>query len=149
MLQRPILKVRFVDLMKDSPNKTDILRYLASEDHDEFSRADSLTVSTALRYFDNSDVWMDSRDLALEFGVDYPVMLDALKDNMIKIEPEGRGDLLVAYVCDIQRSGVAPVEFCAEEIRDIILSARKHELVKGLERDLLETALKDKQFVIY
>ncbi len=149
VLQRPILKVRFVDLMKDSPNKADILRYLASEDHDEFSRADSLTVSTALRYFDNSDVWMDSRDLALEFGVDYPVMLDALKDNMIKIEPEGRGDLLVAYVCDIQRSGVAPVEFCAEQIRDIILSARKHELVKGLERDLLETALGNKQFVIY
>ena len=88
-------------------------------------------------------------DLALEFGVDYPVMLDALKDNMIKIEPEGRGDLLVAYVCDIRRSGVAPVEFCAEEIRDIILSARKHELVKGLERDLLETALDNKQFVIY
>ena len=149
VLQRPVLKVRFVDLMKDSPNKAAILRYLSSEDHDEFSRADSITVSTALRYFDNSDVWMDARDLAVEFGVDYPVMLAAMKDKMIKIEPEGRGDLLVAYVCDIRRDGVAPLEFCADEIRDIILSARKHALVKGLERDLLETALDNKQFVIY
>ncbi len=149
ILQRPILKVRFVDLMKDSPNKEDILRYLASEDHDEFSRADSLTLSTALRYFDNSDVWMDSRDLAVEFGVDYPVMLSAMKDKMIKIEPEGRGDLLVAYVCDIRRDGVAPLDFCSSEIRDIILSARKHSLLKGLERDLLETALDKRQFVIY
>jgi len=149
VLQRPILKVRFADLMKDSPNKSDILRYLSSEDHDEFSPEDSLTVSTALRYFDNSDVWMDARDLAVEFGVDYPAMLAALKNNMIMIEPEGRGDLLVAYVCDIRRDGVAPLEFCSPQIRDIILSARKHQLVKGLERDLLETALESKQFVIY
>lgn len=149
VLQRPVLKVRFVDVMKDSPNKDHVLKMISSEEYDEFHRTDSITVSSALRYFDNSDVWMDARDLAAEFGVDYPEMLSAMKDKMIKIEPEGRGDLLAAYVCDIQRSGVAPLDFCAEEIRDIILSARKHALVKGLERDLLETALENRQFIIY
>ncbi len=149
VLQRPVLKVRFVDVMKDSPNKDHVLKMLSSDEYDEFHRADSITVSSALRYFDNSDVWMDARDLASEFGVDYPEMLSAMKDKMIKIEPEGRGDLLAAYVCDIQRSGVAPLEFCTQQIRDIILSARKHALVKGLERDLLETALENRQFVIY
>ncbi len=149
VLQRPVLKVRFVDVMKDSPNKDHVLKMLSSDEYDEFHRADSITVSSALRYFDNSDVWMDARDLASEFGVDYSEMLSAMKDKMIKIEPEGRGDLLAAYVCDIQRSGVAPLEFCTQQIRDIILSARKHALVKGLERDLLETALENRQFVIY
>lgn len=149
VLQRPILKVRFVNLMKDSPNRDHILKEISSGEYDEFHRSDSITLATALKYFDNSDVWMDARDLAAEFGVDYPVMLAAMKDRMIKIEPEGRGDLLAAYVCDIQRSGVAPLDFCADGIRDIILSARKHTLVKGLERDLLETALEKKQFVIY
>ena len=149
VLQRPVLKVRFVDVMKDSPNKDHVLKMISSEEYDEFHRADSITVSSALRYFDNSDVWMDARDLASEFGVDYPEMLSAMKDKMIKIEPEGRGDLLAAYVCDIQRSGVAPLDFCTQEIRDIRWSARKHALVKGLERDLLETALENRQFVIY
>jgi len=149
VLQRPVLKVRFVDVMKDSPNKDYVLKMISSDAYDEFHRTDSITVSSALRYFDNSDVWMDARDLAAEFGIDYPEMLSAMKDKMIKIEPEGRGDLLAAYVCDIQRSGTAPLDFCAAEIRDIILSARKHALVKGLERDLLETALENRQFVIY
>lgn len=149
VLQRPVLKVRFVDVMKDSPNKDHVLKMISSDEFDELHRTDSITVSSALRYFDNSDVWMDARDLAAEFGVDYPQMLSAMKDNMIKIEPEGRGDLLAAYVCDIRRSGVAPLDFCAAEIRDILLSARKHALVKGLERDLLETALENRQFVIY
>ena len=141
VLQRPVLKVRFVDVMKDSPNKDHVLKMISSDEFDEFHRTDSITVSSALRYFDNSDVWMDARDLAAEFGVDYPQMLSAMKDNMIKIEPEGRGDLLAAYVCDIKQ--------VAAEIRDILLSARKHALVKGLERDLLETALENRQFVIY
>ena len=149
VLQRPVMKVRFVDVMKDSPNKDHVLKMISSDEFDEFHRTDSITVSSALRYFDNSDVWMDARDLAAEFGVDYPQMLSAMKDNMIKIAPEGRGDLLAAYVCDIRRSGVAPLDFCAAEIRDILLSARKHALVKGLERDLLETALENRQFVIY
>lgn len=149
VLQRPVMKVRFVDVMKDSPNKDHVLKMISSDEFDEFHRTDSITVSSALRYFDNSDVWMDARDLAAEFGVDYSQMLSAMKDNMIKIEPEGRGDLLAAYVCDIRRSGVAPLDFCAAEIRDILLSARKHALVKGLERDLLETALENRHFVIY
>ena len=64
-------------------------------------------------------------------------------------EPEGRGDLLAAYVCDMISSGTAPIEYCSSAIRDIILSNRKHELLAALERDLLEGALDSKQFVIY
>lgn len=147
-LQRPILKVRFVDVMKDSPEKNRLLKAISVE-IDEEVVIDSLAASAALRYFDSSLTWIDARDLAVEFGVSYPEMLSAMKDRMIKIEPEGRGDLLAAFVCDIQKDGTAPVEFCASTIRDIILSGRRHELVKGLEQDLLETALEDKLFVIY
>ena len=91
VLQRPVLKVRFVDVMKDSPNKDHVLKMISSDEFDEFHRTDSITVSSALRYFDNSDVWMDARDLAAEFGVDYPQMLSAMKDNMIKIAPRRYG----------------------------------------------------------
>ena len=58
-------------------------------------------------------------------------------------------DLLVAYICDIVRTGAAPVEFVTPSIRDIIISERKHELVKGLEQDLLDRALESKEFEIY
>lgn len=148
VLPRPILKIRFVDVMKDSPNKDAILRMLASSDYDDTERLDTLAASTALKFFDSSDTWMDAAELARSFGVDYTEMLAHLSGNMIKIEPEGRGDLLAAYVCDIQRTGVAPIEYCSGRIRDIILSGRKHELVKNLERDLLANALESKEFII-
>ena len=149
VLARPILKVRFVDVMKDSPNKDAILKMMRSSEYDDLQRADTLAKSTALRWFDSSDNWMDASELARFFGLDYREMLTLLKADWIKYEPADRDDLMAAYVCEIQRSGTAPVDFCASRIRDILVSGRKHELMRGLERDLLENALESKQFVIY
>ena len=148
-LARPILKVRFVDVMKDSPNKDAILKMMRSSEYDDLQRADTLAKSTALRWFDSADNWMDASELARYFGLDYREMLSLLKADWIRYEPADRDDLMAAYVCNIQRTGTAPLEFCASRIRDIIVSGRKHELMKGLERDLLENALESKQFVIY
>lgn len=148
-LSRPLLKLRFVDVMKDSPDKDEILRLMSSDEYDELELADSLAGKSALRYFDNSDSWMDAGELSRYFGVTVEEMLDAMDEDMIVIEPEGRGDILAAYVCDMINSGTAPLEYCSPAIRDIILSNRKHELMASLERDLLEGALDSKQLVIY
>ena len=148
-LRRPVLKVRFVDVMKASPNKDAILRMMTSEDYDDVQRADTLAKSTALRYFDGADTWMDAGELAKFFGLDYTEMLACLKGDMIRYEPEDRDDLMAAYVLDIRRTGTAPLEYCASRIRDILMSARKHELMNSLERDLLKDALEKKKFVVY
>ena len=148
-LKRPVLKVRFVDVMKDSPNKDAILKMMSSQEYDDVQRADTLAKSTALRYFDSSDTWMDAGELAKSFGLDYVEMLAHLKGDMIRYEPEERGDLMAAYVCDIQRTGTAPLDYCSARIRDILMSSRKHELMNSLERDLLNNALEKKNFVIY
>ena len=148
-LSRPLMKLRFVDVMKDSPDKDEILKLMSSDEYSGLERADSLARNSALRYFDNSDTWMDAGELARYFGVSCEEMLAAMDGDMIMIEPEGRGDLLAAYVCDMISSGTAPIEYCSSAIRDIILSNRKHELLAALERDLLEGALDSKQFVIY
>ena len=149
VLQRPILKVRFVDVMKDSPNRDAIIKMMTSANIADLERADTLAASSALRYFDRSDTWMDAADLAREFGIDYLSMLSRMEGKYIKIENEGTGELKVAYVQDIIRDGFAPLDFCSESIREIILSGRKHNLLIGLEQDLLEDALEKKTFVKY
>ena len=77
---------------------------------------------------------------------------DAANDqygDMIELEQEGRGDVLAAYVCDMIDSGPAPLEYCSRDIRDIIISARKHELLMGLEQDLLDKARENNSMEIY
>ena len=148
-LKRPVLKVRFVDVMKDSPNIDAILTMMSSTEYNDIQRADTLAKSTALRYFDSSDTWMDAGELSKSFGLDYETMLSYLKGDMIRYEPEDRTDLMAAHVVEIQRKGTAPLEFVSARIRDILMSARKHDLMNSLERDLLENALESKNFVIY
>ena len=148
-LREPLMKIRFVDIMKDSPDLDEILALMSSDGHGDLVRADSLARVSALRYFDNSGSWMSASDLARYFGTSASEMLDAMDEDMIIIDPENRGDVLAAYVCDMVESGTAPLEYCTPVIRDIILSNRKHELLAALERDLLDEALDSKQFVIF
>jgi len=149
-LKRPVMKARFVDVMKDSPNKDAILRMMSSQEYNDVQRADTLAKSTALRWFDSSDTWMDANEVAKYFGLDHTQMLTYLRwDNTIRYEPADRADLMVAYVCDIRYDGPAPLDYCVPRIRDILMSARKHDLMNSLERDLLENALESKQFVVY
>jgi len=56
----------------------------------------------------------------------------------------------MAQVTNVVGSGeAAPVEYERARIREMILSARKQDLLSGLERDLLETARADRKFVIH
>ena len=64
--------------------------------------------------------------------------------------PDGDANISVAFIVDYRRAGeIAPVEYCEDRIKDIIISGRKHELLAGLERDLIEDAKVKENFEIY
>ena len=148
-LPRPILKVRFVDIMKDSPNKGEILSRLNCTEGDDLVALDSLAYLSALRYFDKSSEWMDAGVLAREFGMDYATMLAQMRGGLIEQSSDDRGDIKAMYVFEVQAEGVAPIEYCTPSIRENILSERKRNLLEKLEQDLLTNALDHKDFVIY
>ena len=112
-LVRPILKVRFVDIMTDSPNYDEILAKLPSEGGQSLKDLDSLTYVSAPRYFDSSDRWMDAAVLAREFGTDWSTMISKIKDRYIIFNYEDRGETRAAYVFSIQSKGQAPLEYCS------------------------------------
>jgi hypothetical protein len=149
ILDIPILKARFLDIMEDSPNYETIRRRMSSNKYEDIAEADSLAYSSALRYVDWSDRWIDAVTLAREFGTDYGTMLSKLSGSFIEIR-EDRGDVKVAYVLETRRAGtLAPLEYCEDRIRNIIISNRKHELLTTLEQDLLDNALSKENFIIY
>lgn len=148
-LNRPVMKVRFLHIMKDAVGVDKMIKLMGSDEYEDLERLDTLVKSVALRYFDKSDIWMDAGRIADEFGMGYEEMLSKMQKDIIRVDSEERGDLMVAYVCDIQQKGIAPLEYCSQNIRDIILSGRKRDLVNALEQDLLDSALENKIFEIY
>ena len=111
--------------------------------------ADSIAFNSTRRYHDYSNGWIDAVKLAAEFGVDYVQMLSQRSGNFIEM-PDGDANISVAFIVDYRRAGeIAPVEYCEDRIKDIIISGRKHELLAGLERDLIEDAKVKENFEIY
>lgn len=149
VLDVPILKAKFVDIMKDSPNFEVIRRKMSSTKYEDIVETDSLAYSSALKFADYSEEWINAVTLAREFGTDYGTMLSKLSGSYIEIEEE-RGDVKIAYVLSMQKAGtLAPIDYCEERIKDIIISNRKHELLSTLEQDLLDDALAKEKFVVY
>ena len=149
LVERPLLKARYMIIPADSRSLKKIKELMSSDDAMDAIAADSLAFTAALRYVDSSDNWMDAILLARDLGTDEVSMMKALKGRSIELKGDD-GNLRVAWVVDIvQKGSPAPLDYCAERIKDVILSARKHELVSGLEQDLLKDALGKGKFVIY
>ena len=149
LIERPLLKVRYMIIPADSRSLKTIKELMSSDDAMDTIAADSLAFTAALRYVDSSDAWMDAILLARDLGTDEASMMSALRNRTIEFKGDD-GLLRVAYVVDmVQKGSPAPLDYCEERIKDILLSARKHELVGGLERDLLNDALAKGKFVIY
>ena len=148
-LERPILKARFMNIPKDSPNLPKIKKLMSSDKVEDVVAADSIAFNSTQRYHDYSDKWIDAVKLAAEFGVDYVQMLSQRNGHFIEI-PEGSSNVSVAFIVDYMKAGeTAPVDYCEDRIRDIIISGRKHDLLAGLEQDLIEDAKVKENFEIY
>ena len=148
-LDRPVIKSRFLIIPADSRSLKEIRQKMSSDDDYAALQADSLAFTTAIKYVDSSDSWLDAITLAQELGVDYSSLLSSIKNSFAEITDEA-GNLHLAYIVEMVPAGkTAPLEYCSERIKDIILSARKHSLETSLENDLLEDALQSRKFVIY
>ena len=149
ILDRPVVKARYMIIPADSRNLKELRRLMSSQDDSEVLEAERLAYTAAIKYGDASDNWKDIITLAQELGTDYKSLLGAIKNQFAEL-PDEAGNLRIAYIVDMVPQGkTAPEEFCAERIRDIILNTRKHSLTTGLEQDLLEDARRNNKFVIY
>ena len=149
ILSRPVVKARFLCISEDSPAKDQIRKRMSSDSVGDLIEADSLAYSSAHEFSTWGDRWIDVTVLSRKFPMDYETMLAKMKNGWIE-QVDTLGMARMAYVQDIMKKGeVAPIEYITPAIKDIIISARKQALISGLERDLLDDARENGNFVIY
>jgi hypothetical protein len=149
ILDRPIVKARYLNIDSESPSLAQIRKRMSSTDANVLAEADSLAFSSALKFTIWQDKWIDISVLAREYVADHEQILSKMNKGWIEVV-DTVGYMKLTYISDMVAKGkVAPIEYCSENIRDIIISARKQELIMNLERDLLNDARENGQFVIY
>lgn len=147
-LDVPIVKARFLRISKSSHSLAEMKKMMAYSE-EEASYGDSLIYSPAISYLDFGKKWISAVYIAGECGTDVTSMLSGLKKGYFEKE-DGNGNINIAYVLDIKNIGEAgPVDYYRNQIKDILLSARKQALISGLEQDLLDKAHSDGDIAIY
>lgn len=149
ILERPVVKARYLNISADSPNLEPIRRRMSSDDASDLVEADSIAYISAMQFATWDNRWIDIVMLSREFEMDYAAMIAMMKKGWVE-QKDTLGNIHLAYVNDIIMDGQpAPVEYSAPVIKDIIISARKQNLVLNLEQDLLKDARENGKFVIY
>ena len=149
VLSRPLVKARFLSISEESPAKDQIRKRMSSDEVEDLIEADSLAYSSAYKFTTWSDAWVDVTVLAREYSMNYETMLSQMKNKWIE-QVDTLGVARLAYIKEVMKKGeVAPIEYSAPSIKDIIISARKQALISTLEQDLLNDARENGKFVIY
>ena len=149
VLERPVVKARFVNISADSPSLKPIRKLMSSGEANDLIEADSIAFSSAVKFTTWADNWIDVNVLAREYSMDHAAMLAKMNKRWIE-DVDTTGYVRLTYVSDIMQKGqIAPVEYCQENIKNIIISSRRQSLLLNLERDLLNDARENGDFKIY
>ncbi len=149
ILGRPLVKARYLCIHTDSPSLDKIRRKMGSSKVEDVVEADSLAFSSAMEFSTWNDEWIDVTVLAGKFDMSYDALMASVRDRWVR-QDDTLGVTDLAYVSDVMRAGdLAPVDYVAQQIKDIIISSRKQALISTLEQDLLNDARENGKFVIY
>ena len=149
VLERPVVKARFLSISSKSPMKEQIKKKMSSSESADVLEADSLAYTAAMKFETWDGRWVDISALSGEFGMDHATLLSKRKGNWIEFT-DTTGILNVAYIEAFMDTGaMAPVEYMTPVIKDLIVSVRKQELINSLEQNLLEDARRNGKYKTY
>ena len=149
VLDRPVVKARFLNIAKDSPALKQIRKRMSSSDANELVEADSLAFSSAVKFTTWANRWIDVAVVAREYSLDYSDVLSKMNKGWIE-NVDTTGYMKLTYISEITQKGkIAPLEYCQEDIKNVIISSRRQNILMNLEQDLLKAARENGDFVIY
>ena len=143
-----LVKGTFIKISSTSPNIS-LVRSLYKSNTPEKQEQLAQVCYSSAEVFSIYDNWTPLDQLAQKMGSDVSYCESALsKGNYIE-----HSDISYTYlfkVSDMAKKGTfAPLDYSADLIRDVILNKRKQELIKSLERNLLEDAVSTNRLIIY
>lgn len=148
-LSAPIVKVRCFRLPQKSRQRDLIFKLLKAEGEDDIAELCDLGQKPACSYVDYGDKWISVVDLARNYGMDYGTFLAKEDKSFIVFLDEQSEENIIFIVDRVGFGKIPPVEYCENDIKEVIISRRRYELSKNLERNLLEEASQNGEYEIY
>ena len=148
-LNEELVKLRYLHTDKNRVDKKGLIKLFKSNKSEDI---DSLQLrSLEFKSFNfNDSIWIKYSDLLNQ--IDYLKSEDKnkiLKKSNFLQKEESLGLYLITIKDVLRRNDIAPISYVSPTIKQIILHKRKLELLRKIEVDLLNDAIKNQKFETY
>ena len=148
-LNENLVKYRYIKVPNDNININRIRRYIVRVNEQDRYFLDSLNFQFADLKL-NDSIWFTERDVisSIDFINQNNKSKYFIKNRLFTIEESNYTNFFI--VDDILRSGnIPPISYLYERIKSTIVNQRKLNLLKNLNKEILNDALKSRKYEVY
>ena len=148
-LNEELLKIKYVAFGTDFKDKKEVIEKFESDEIEDLEDLENLTINFK-DYILRDSLWI-SYD---EFLERIPIFKGESKGKLLKKskllqKEDSLGVYLVAVNEILKRNDIAPLSYVRSNIKQLILHKRKLELIREIEKTLLNDAIKNNEFKEY
>lgn len=142
-LNEELLKLKYIYFKKDISDKKELINLFKSDAYEDTELLDQEKLKFISSNL-NDSIWISYQDVKKRL----PFLNGGKKVKKIKFlqKEDSIGVYLVAVKDVLYRNDIAPKSYVEPVIKQMILHKRKLQLIKEIEKTLLEDATKNKQF---
>jgi hypothetical protein len=148
-LQEKILQLRFVELPLQFLNREEVTERLRRFETEDLAFLDSVGVQFKKLHF-NDSLWVPlSRIIEEIVPLTYENEEEHLKKSHFFEMEDSTGVYLTKVENVLKPNDIAPLSYIEPTIRQVLLNRRKMKHLRSLETDLIDEAIRQKEFEIY
>lgn len=148
-LQEKIVQLRFVELPLQFLNRDEVTERLRRFEGEDLAFLDSVGVQFKKLHF-NDSLWVPvSRVIEEIVPLTYENEEEYLKNSQFFEMEDSTGVYLTRVVNVLKPNEIAPLSYIEPRIRQVLLNRRKMKHLRSLEADLMDEAIRQKEFEIY
>jgi hypothetical protein len=148
-LQEKILQLRFIEIPQQFINREEVSRRLESFEGNDLRFLDSVGVQFKKLHF-NDSLWVPLARVVEEIQpLTYENEGEYLKKSQFFELEDSTGVYLTRVVDVLEPNEIAPLKYIEPTIRQVLLNRRKMKYLRALETDLMDEAIREKEFEVY
>lgn len=148
-LKERIVRIRFVQLPLNFLNQDEVKQRLRSFNDEDLTYLDSIGVQFKKLNF-NDSIWVSSSRIFEEIP---PITFDNQDRYLKNSQFFELQDSIGVYLGKIEEvkdvNDIAPLSYIAPTIKQVLLSRRKIDYLRKLETEIIDEAIREKEFEVY
>lgn len=144
-----LVQLRYVNVMNGNTNLSTIKKYFMSSKKEDFSKLEDLSLQMK-SYALNDSIWVSVHQIYDRLPFVTPENLSTyLSGNMFYEVQDSVSTYMVKVYKVLDKKSIAPYDFIKPTLEMMLLNNRKMELMKKLQKDILDDATKNKKYEVY